>query len=99
MSGLNISAEEGVVLLKGEATFSTVVGALQQCMQYSTGSGDLQVDLRGVRRVDSAGVSMLLEWQRRLQRQQRQLRLCNVPHALQRLALIGGVADLLSVGP
>ncbi len=97
MSRLTLSAEEGAIHLKGEMTFATVGAALQESRTLFAGSDDLKLNLKGVRRVDSAGVSLLLEWKRQMAQQQRHLRLSNPPHALQRLAAIGGVAELLPV--
>ncbi len=97
MSGLTLSAEGGAIYLKGEMTFATVSAALDESAALFVGAGDLYLNLKGVRRVDSAGVSLLLEWVRQMRAQQRQLRISSPPHALQRLAAIGGVAELLLV--
>jgi phospholipid transport system transporter-binding protein len=95
VSGLTLLAEGASIRLQGEMTFATVGAALRgSTALFAAAGGDLQLNLAGIRRVDSAGLSLLLEWQRQMQQQQRQIHLSNVPHALQRLAMIGGVATL-----
>ncbi len=51
------------------------------------------VDLAGVTEVDSAAVSLLLEWRR--QAQNNALRFAHLPAALKSLADLYGVADLI----
>jgi len=51
------------------------------------------VDLAGVTEVDSAAVSLLLEWRR--QAQNSALRFAHLPAALKSLADLYGVADLI----
>ena len=97
MRSLSLHVEGDTVALNGEMTFSTVTAALNQSNNLFGREGELQVDLKGVARVDSAGVSLLLEWFRRMEQQRRKISFLNVPHALQRLARIGGVATLLSI--
>lgn len=97
MSRLTLSLQGDQIQLRGEMTFSTVPAALQQSRTLFMGRGVLSVDLKGVQRVDSAGVSLLLEWLREMRREQRQIHFTNVPHALQRLARMGGVDSLLSL--
>ena len=56
-------------------------------------SGVALVDLSGVTEVDSAAVSLLLEWRR--QAQNNALRFAHLPSALRSLADLYGVADLI----
>lgn len=53
------------------------------------------VDLAGVTEVDSAAVSLLLEWRREAQTQNSALRFAHLPAALKSLADLYGVADLI----
>ena len=56
-------------------------------------SGVTVVDLGGVTEVDSAAVSLLLEWRR--QAQNTTLRFAHLPAALKSLADLYGVTDLI----
>ena len=85
------------MVVKGELTFDTVVDALRQASPLFGTQGDVKLDLRSVKRIDSAGLSLLIEWVRQLRRQQRRLTVLNPPHQLGRLAKISGVNDIFTV--
>jgi len=53
------------------------------------------VDLAGVDRVDSAGVALLLAWQRRAAAEERRLVFSGVPSSMSSLAALYGVQELL----
>ena len=53
------------------------------------------VDLEGVTEVDSAGVSLLLEWRRAASSANRQIEFVHLPANLKSLAVLYGVAELL----
>jgi len=54
------------------------------------------VDLAGVDRVDSAGVALLLAWQRRAAAEERRLVFSSVPSSMASLAALYGVQELLA---
>ena len=56
---------------------------------------DVEVDLAGVTRCDSAALALLLEWAGRAQRSGSVLRYRNLPAALLAIAAISEVEDLL----
>ena len=53
------------------------------------------VDLKGLTEVDSAALSLLLEWRRAAARENRRIEFANVPANLNSLAQLYGVADLI----
>jgi len=56
---------------------------------------DLVVDLSQLEEVDSSAVSLVLEWLREAQRNQRKLRFVNLPDNLKSLATLYSVLDLI----
>ena len=57
---------------------------------------DVRVDLSGVTDVDSAAVSLLLEWRRQALAAHRRIEYVNLPANLQSLADLYGVSELLA---
>jgi phospholipid transport system transporter-binding protein len=53
------------------------------------------VDMDGVTEVDSAAVSLLLEWQRQMAKHKVTLRFANLPESVKSLATLYGVTTLL----
>jgi len=53
------------------------------------------VDLSGLTEVDSAAISLLLEWRRAAQRDKRKITYINLPDNLKSLATLYGVTELL----
>ena len=56
------------------------------------------VDLQGVTEVDSAAVSLLLEWRRSVAGARRYIEFLHLPANLRSLAVLYGVAELLGEG-
>jgi len=97
MSSLSFIVEEDHhIVLKGDMTFVTVGDALQESYNYFLGDEGLRVDLRGVRRVDSAGLALLIEWLRRMRGEQREVQFMNFPDRLEGLAQVSGVGEILN---
>ena len=71
--------------------------ALVEAGLASIRAGDLGVDLADVTEVDSAGVAMLLAWQRAAAERGGTLALSNIPPALASLARLYGVDGLLGI--
>lgn len=78
--------------LEGDLT-AAGVGTLMETLP-ADGSAHC-VSLAGIGRVDSAGLALLIEWQRRLEDAQGTLEFEVVPESLVRLARISSVATLL----
>ena len=89
-----IAREDGRLVVGGRLTIATVP-ALFEAGLLHLASEDLLVDFSQVEAVDSAAVSMLLGWSRAAQRNQRTLRVTQLPEDLLSLARLYGVAELL----
>ncbi|WP_255210709.1 STAS domain-containing protein [Methylogaea oryzae] len=57
----------------------------------------MELDLSGVRRADSAGLALLVEWLAQANRLNRQLDFRHVPDQILRMAKVGGLEDILSL--
>ena len=58
--------------------------------------GQAAVDFAKVAEVDTSAVSLMLEWQRRAQAENKQISFVNLPKSLTSLTVLYGVADLVS---
>jgi phospholipid transport system transporter-binding protein len=82
------------VYLEGALTLATV-SALAGAVRDELRRGARLVDFRGVTEVDSAAVALALEWLRQAEGERTGLRLANLPAAMQNLAKLYGVSELL----
>lgn len=90
-------ADDGRLRVSGELSMNTVPELLKQGHLQGGSDGDIHVDLRDVERADSAGVALLIEWQRAANRQQRTIRFQNIPSQMLAIARLSGVDELLSL--
>lgn len=58
--------------------------------------GQAVVDFAKVAEVDTSAVSLMLEWQRRAQAENKQISFVNLPKSLTSLTVLYGVADFVS---
>ena len=89
-----IRREGDSLILEGPVTLDTVpalIGAVEENMRQ----GVRVVDFREVTEVDSAAVALALEWLRQAAESKTGLRLANLPAAMQNLAKLYGVSELL----
>lgn len=81
--------------VSGALTFDTVPDLYRTSARWFEGAGDITLDLAQVSNTDSAGLALLVEWQRRARDGQRTLRFANVPTQVQTLIRINGLQDAL----
>lgn len=89
-----IRREGNSLLLEGAVTLETVPGLIGAADELFRQGANV-VDFRGVTEVDSAAVALALEWLRRARGAGTGLRLANLPAAMQNLAKLYGVFELL----
>ena len=82
------------LILAGRVTLDTVPGLVGAAEEHLR-QGARVVDFRNVTEVDSAAVALALEWLRRAADSGSGLRLANLPAAMQNLAKLYGVSELL----
>jgi phospholipid transport system transporter-binding protein len=75
---------------------ANVTSVLEESERVFSGT-DIIVDLGGVTEVDSAAVSLLLEWRRSARAANRKIDFTNVPANVKSLAELYGVSDLLAI--
>jgi phospholipid transport system transporter-binding protein len=92
---LPIACENGRCVVSGPVTMRNVTAVLAESAGKITGS-HVVIDLSGVTEVDSAAVSLLLEWRREGARAGRRVEFRNVPSNLRTLAELYGVSDLIA---
>lgn len=97
--GVEISeAAPGRIVVSGELTFATARDARQigtLVLESSTARGFV-IDCAGVKRADSAGLAVLLDWLAWGRRKSRALSFENLPPALVAIAKISEVDGLLT---
>jgi phospholipid transport system transporter-binding protein len=90
--------ESGQLVLDGELTFETVPEIYRNSLHLlSTADRLRSVELSKVRRVDSAGLALLLEWQSAAHGHGRTLGFTNAPRDLVRLAALCDADELLGI--
>ncbi len=87
--------EPGVMRLEGELSFATVPELWRATPFPPAGEGPVVLDLGGVRRADSAGLALLVEWLRAARRAGRELRLRAMPEQMRAIARVSGLDRIL----
>ena len=80
--------------VQGALTMTNVTAVLEESKRAFQGPR-IVVDLSGVTEVDSAALSLLLEWRRIAAAEKRAIEYTNLPPNLRTLADLYGVAELL----
>jgi phospholipid transport system transporter-binding protein len=93
-----ITQEGDRLLVEGPVTIGTVSALLAQSRAL-LGPGVAVLDFQGVTEVDSAAVALALECMREARRRKLTLSLANLPEAMQHLAQLYAVSDLLQAVP
>jgi phospholipid transport system transporter-binding protein len=91
-----ITADGDRYRVEGPVTMTNVTATLAESERVFN-RPRLVIDLAGVSEVDSAAVSLLLEWRRKAAAQARQLEFVNLPANLKSLAELYGVSELLGI--
>ncbi|MCX7893751.1 MAG: STAS domain-containing protein [Burkholderiales bacterium] len=89
-----IRAEGERIVLEGPLNLSTVPALVGQGAALIR-AGASVVDLAAATEIDSSAVALVLEWARESERLGRALRVVNAPDAVDKLADLYGVSELL----
>lgn len=93
-----ITQEGDRLLVEGPVTIGTVAALLAQS-RVLLAPGVAVLDFKGATEVDSAAVALALECLREARRRKVALSLANVPEAMQNLAELYAVSELLQAVP
>jgi phospholipid transport system transporter-binding protein len=88
---------DGRIKVAGELGFATVPALAARSAELFRDNHNLIIDLQEVRRADSAGLALLIEWQRQAARRRCVLSFANTPAQLLAMARVSGVEQLLSL--
>ena len=91
---MTIACDGGRCTVQGPITMGNVTAVLAESSRLFA-SPNVLVDLAGVTEVDSAAVSLLLEWRREAAKANRRIDYANVPANLKSLAELYGVSHLI----
>jgi len=86
---------EGRFELVGDLGFQSVVKALDESKSLFSKHSSIELDLAGVRRADSAGLALMLEWVNWARNNAHELRFSNIPAQIISIAQISEVEDML----
>ena len=89
-----IRRESDSLIVEGAVTLNTVA-ALAAAVEEHLRQGARVVDFGSVTEVDSAAIALALEWLRQAEESKIALRFANLPAAMQNLAKLYGVSELL----
>jgi phospholipid transport system transporter-binding protein len=86
--------EDGSLQVEGPITFANVEAVLSEGLR-SFDAAQVRVDLGGVTEVDSAALSLLLEWVRQAASKGQRVVFVNLPPNLTSLARLYGITELI----
>jgi phospholipid transport system transporter-binding protein len=89
---------DGRFAVRGDLTFKTAGIALEESKELFADHSILEIDLSGVKKADSAGLALLLEWVNWAKNYVREIRFRGVPDEILSMAQISEVDDMLSKG-
>ena len=86
---------EGRFALGGEMSFANADRILRASGPVFAAHDDLEIDLSDVRKADSAGLALLLEWKSEARRRHARIRFRDIPQGLAAIARTTGVDAFL----
>lgn len=81
--------------LSGDLEFATVPDLEHEARHLFKEHDQLDIDLQQVRRSDSAGVALLVEWVRQAEKYQCKLRFFNIPEQMLAIARVSSLDTIL----
>lgn len=91
--------DSGLFLLRGELSFSTVMGLSKKSDGLLWQTDAVTLNLGAVTRTDSAGLALLVEWIRRARQQGKVIQFSHIPKQMMAMAEVVGLAKLMPLSP
>ena len=88
---------DGHYRLEGALTFATVSALLESDTDLFENPDDVELDLSGVDRGDSAGLALLVNWTRTARERNKPFKLVGMPDQLTAMAQVSGLMDVLPI--
>lgn len=79
----------------GDMNFSTVDQLLDRSAEVFSYQDNLEIDLAGVERADSAGLALIIEWMKQARRSGAEIRLLNMPAQMRAISRTSELDDVL----
>ncbi|VAW71720.1 Uncharacterized protein YrbB [hydrothermal vent metagenome] len=96
MSEANISVKkDGRLGISGELTFDSVPALWELCSRHFAEHAELEIDLSGIQRADSAGLALLVECCRRAYQTDKSIRFFNIPAQMLAIARVSSLDQVL----
>ncbi len=87
--------EAGRFAIVGDMNFSTVEQLLDKSLEIFSYEDNLEIDLAGVERADSAGLALIIEWMKQARRSGAEIRLLNIPAQMRAISRTSELDDVL----
>jgi len=94
---LTVDANNNLIQLGGELSFSTVSQILEQSEKSFEPINALDIDLAQVSRSDSAGLALLVHWIRQANSSNKKIVFHNIPKQMLAIADVSGLNELLPI--
>jgi len=96
VSKADIRLDGKVLRVSGELTFATVTGLLTQSRPlFDQVGGEIEVELGGVERADSAGLAILVEWMRQAGTRGASIQFLHLPEQMLAIAAASEMDSIL----
>ena len=92
-----LEERSGTLFVSGVVGFMTVQSLLRQSQTALLDSEDVVIDFTDVTRSDSAGLALLIEWQKIAHKRGKRVIFRNLPDQMRALAIAAGLSDLLAL--
>lgn len=86
---------EGCFRLSGDLTFKSVPAIWRAGLETLISAPKIEIDLKGIRRSDSAGLALLIEWQRLATRANKSVSYLNMPAQMLAIARASSLDQIL----